>query len=192
MQRCASASSLEVYKREAPTSLHGYLATHPSIRSGDNKELHFFDNETIDWRAPEYARLLDRFELGTAVPAQLIDATPDLHLLAPVRTAHSPVQSARTPHLHLPRPHRTRLVPLADGSAQRRRNRCRSRMRSARGARACLWTRRRKTVGASSATSNVVFTEPRLHGSSTSCRASEFFFSVPMISRTTTQRHCDV
>ena len=58
------------------TSLHGYLATHPAIRSGNNKELHFFDDETIDWRAPDYARLIDRFDLGTAVPAQLIDATP--------------------------------------------------------------------------------------------------------------------
>ncbi len=38
------------------STLHAYLERHPQIGLGGSKELHFFDDETQDWRAPDYQR----------------------------------------------------------------------------------------------------------------------------------------
>ena len=38
------------------STLHAYLERHPEIGLGGSKELHFFDDETQDWRAPDYRR----------------------------------------------------------------------------------------------------------------------------------------
>lgn len=39
------------------TSLFEYLREHPGLQSPDRKELHFFDDEAIDWANPDYVRL---------------------------------------------------------------------------------------------------------------------------------------
>lgn len=37
------------------TALHRYLTRHPQIVGGSKKELHFFDDPTVDWSNPDYA-----------------------------------------------------------------------------------------------------------------------------------------
>jgi hypothetical protein len=44
------------------TALDDYLRSHPSIQMGRTKELHFFDDEALDWNAPDYAGLHSAFE----------------------------------------------------------------------------------------------------------------------------------
>lgn len=44
-------------QKAGTTSLFGYLAQHPQLLPPPRKELHFFDNETIDWRRPDYGSL---------------------------------------------------------------------------------------------------------------------------------------
>lgn len=39
------------------TSLFEYLSAHPDLAAPDRKELHFFDNEAIDWPRPDYSIL---------------------------------------------------------------------------------------------------------------------------------------
>ncbi|MFG1421102.1 sulfotransferase domain-containing protein [Roseixanthobacter liquoris] len=43
------------------TSLFEYLRAHPDLAAPNRKELHFFDNETIDWRQPDYGLLDSAF-----------------------------------------------------------------------------------------------------------------------------------
>jgi hypothetical protein len=38
------------------STLHAYLEQHRQIGLGGSKELHFFDDETLDWDAPDYRR----------------------------------------------------------------------------------------------------------------------------------------
>lgn len=38
------------------STLHAYLEQHPEIGLGGSKELHFFDNEALDWSSPPYGR----------------------------------------------------------------------------------------------------------------------------------------
>jgi len=38
------------------STLHAYLERHPQIGLGGSKELHYFDDETQDWGAPDYRR----------------------------------------------------------------------------------------------------------------------------------------
>lgn len=44
------------------TALDRMLRAHPSIQMSAKKEIHFFDNEQIDWSAPEYGPLHDQFD----------------------------------------------------------------------------------------------------------------------------------
>ncbi len=39
------------------TSLHAYLREHPALLTPSRKEIHFFDDESQDWTAPDYAAL---------------------------------------------------------------------------------------------------------------------------------------
>ena len=39
------------------TSFHAHLAEHPDLMPPTRKEIHFFDDESVDWRAPDYGRL---------------------------------------------------------------------------------------------------------------------------------------
>ena len=44
------------------TALHAYLAEHPGLNLAAEKEVHFFDDETVDWRAPDYGAYHARFD----------------------------------------------------------------------------------------------------------------------------------
>jgi hypothetical protein len=57
------------------TALHRYLRAHTQVFVPAQKELHFFDDEGVDWRAPDYAQLLHHF--AAALPEQMCgEATP--------------------------------------------------------------------------------------------------------------------
>ena len=43
------------------TSLFNYFCEHPDLQAPDRKELHFFDNEGVDWANPDYERLHGHF-----------------------------------------------------------------------------------------------------------------------------------
>lgn len=44
-------------QKAGTSSLFGYLADHPALAAPSRKELHFFDNERIDWSAPDYGQI---------------------------------------------------------------------------------------------------------------------------------------
>jgi hypothetical protein len=44
------------------TALDQYLRLHPDVQMADTKEIHFFDDESIDWENASYARLHLAFE----------------------------------------------------------------------------------------------------------------------------------
>lgn len=48
-------------QRGGTTALHFYLSQHLEIFLPERKELHFFDDEAIDWSAPDYTRLHRHF-----------------------------------------------------------------------------------------------------------------------------------
>jgi hypothetical protein len=39
------------------TALYSKLKDHPEINLSTRKELHFFDDEQVDWQSPDYAKL---------------------------------------------------------------------------------------------------------------------------------------
>ncbi len=47
-------------QRAGTTSLFSHLASHPQLSPPRRKELHFFDNETIDWSDPDYG-IIDKY-----------------------------------------------------------------------------------------------------------------------------------
>jgi hypothetical protein len=61
-------------QKAGTTALHSYLSLHPELALSKKKELHFFDDETIDWARPDYKKLeagMDREALkirGEATP----------------------------------------------------------------------------------------------------------------------------
>ena len=57
------------------TALFDYLGDSPAVALSKVKEVHFFDDETVDWVRPDYAPYHAHFE--TAAPAALLgEATP--------------------------------------------------------------------------------------------------------------------
>jgi hypothetical protein len=56
------------------TALFDYLADYPDVALADTKELHFFDDETQDWNAPDYAAYHARFPAAAGRPCG--EATP--------------------------------------------------------------------------------------------------------------------
>ena len=44
------------------TALDFYLRSHPQVQMAAKKELHYFDDETIDWGNPDYSRLQSQFD----------------------------------------------------------------------------------------------------------------------------------
>jgi hypothetical protein len=44
------------------SALDHFLRAHPQIRMANVKEIHFFDDESINWAKPEYTRLHDAFD----------------------------------------------------------------------------------------------------------------------------------
>ena len=63
-------------QKGATTALVEYLRDHPALQIPAIKEVHFFDNEEVDWRRPDYGLLHAHF--GWNDPAVLArgDATP--------------------------------------------------------------------------------------------------------------------
>jgi Sulfotransferase family len=61
-------------QKAATSTLHSMLVRHRHIARGDAKELHFFDDERLDWAAPDYTR----YHVRRTHAAQRIagDATP--------------------------------------------------------------------------------------------------------------------
>jgi hypothetical protein len=57
------------------TSLFRYLQSHPQLRAPEQKELHFFDDESIDWKKPDYQILHSKFA-GANVAGKAFEATP--------------------------------------------------------------------------------------------------------------------
>ncbi|MDQ0454093.1 sulfotransferase family protein [Rhizobium paknamense] len=57
------------------TTLFSYLREHPQINAPSGKELHFFDNESMDWEKPDY-QLLQGFFPEARPDALGMDATP--------------------------------------------------------------------------------------------------------------------
>jgi hypothetical protein len=47
-------------QKSGTTSLFAYFCEHPSLSPPSRKELHFFDEETVDWSLPDYS-VLDAF-----------------------------------------------------------------------------------------------------------------------------------
>lgn len=63
-------------QKAGTTALHAYLVQHPQIVSAASKELHFFDNERLDWQRPDYSLLEDAFEQPDDGRYLAFDATP--------------------------------------------------------------------------------------------------------------------
>ena len=51
------------------TALFDYLGDYPDIALADEKELHFFDDETLDWAAPDYRPYHAHFPTPDGRPA---------------------------------------------------------------------------------------------------------------------------
>ncbi len=56
------------------TALFDYLGDHPDIALADEKELHFFDDETRDWASPDYGAYHAHFPVPNGRPCG--EATP--------------------------------------------------------------------------------------------------------------------
>jgi hypothetical protein len=50
-------------QKSGTTALSKYLMGHPSVMIPEIKELHFFDNEDLDWEKPDYSILHRRFSV---------------------------------------------------------------------------------------------------------------------------------
>src|SRR5664279_4751517 len=57
------------------TSLFRYLEAHPQLQPPRQKELHFFDEESIDWKKPDYGLLHGAFDPGGSA-RKAFEATP--------------------------------------------------------------------------------------------------------------------
>lgn len=60
-------------QKAGTTSLFGYLKDHASLLAPSTKELHFFDNESIDWSMPDYGLLAGYFPDAIGIT---FDVTP--------------------------------------------------------------------------------------------------------------------
>lgn len=61
-------------QKAGTTALYDYLADDPAVGLSKVKEVHFFDDESVDWSAPDYGPYHAQFE--TAGPAIRGEATP--------------------------------------------------------------------------------------------------------------------
>lgn len=63
-------------QKGATTALVEYLREHPSLQIPAIKEVHFFDNEEVDWRRPDYAPFHSYFGWDDPGVLARADATP--------------------------------------------------------------------------------------------------------------------
>ncbi len=64
------------------SSLHGHFAEHPDLSPPLVEELHFFDDDTINWAAPDYSRLEANFSPGDGARLRF-EATPNYSFWPP-------------------------------------------------------------------------------------------------------------
>jgi hypothetical protein len=62
-------------QKSGTTALHAYLVRHPQIVGGYKKELHFFDDVSIDWNLPDYNAYHTKFP-ERSEGQMLVDASP--------------------------------------------------------------------------------------------------------------------
>jgi hypothetical protein len=62
-------------QRGGTTSLYAHLREHSALSPPSVKEIHFFDNETLDWAKPDYAPL-DSYFASNEGERQRFEATP--------------------------------------------------------------------------------------------------------------------
>lgn len=58
------------------TAIDSYLRHHPSVQMASVKEIHFFDDEQIDWSNPDYTRLHAQFDWSNAYIKVRGEASP--------------------------------------------------------------------------------------------------------------------
>ena len=58
------------------TALDAYLSLSPHVQMAKVKEVHFFDDETIDWSRPDYRLLIDQFCWTAGARLRRGEATP--------------------------------------------------------------------------------------------------------------------
>lgn len=79
-------------QKAGTTTFFRYLQAHPELAAPSRKETHFFDNEAIDWRNPDYGRL-EAFFPKKSGEQLAFDATP-IYLFWPLALerirAHNP------------------------------------------------------------------------------------------------------
>jgi hypothetical protein len=63
-------------QKSGTTALSYYLSKHNDIEIGFNKEVHFFDNEEVDWHNPDYSLLHSAFEREDSGKIVKGEATP--------------------------------------------------------------------------------------------------------------------
>lgn len=63
-------------QKSGTTALDSSLRQHPEIQMSKIKEIHFFDNETINWSNPDYIRLLSQFDFSSNKKFTRGESTP--------------------------------------------------------------------------------------------------------------------
>lgn len=61
-------------QKAGTTALFDYLADHPALNLSTVKEVHFFDDESVDWAAPDYGAYHAHFDLARS--GLMGEATP--------------------------------------------------------------------------------------------------------------------
>jgi hypothetical protein len=62
-------------QKSGTTTLGSFLAEHPELLRGDAQEIHFFDDEDVDWDEPNYDHFHERFPMRTS-PGAPFDVSP--------------------------------------------------------------------------------------------------------------------
>jgi hypothetical protein len=63
-------------QKAGTTALDIYLRQHPCIQMANVKEVHFFDDETIDWAKPDFSKLHGAFDWSAEWASLRGEATP--------------------------------------------------------------------------------------------------------------------
>jgi hypothetical protein len=74
-------------QKSGTTTLDALFRLHPAIQMADVKETHFFDDETRDWSAPDYAPLHARFSNDTRLKGEATPVT--LYWRPAIRRLHA-------------------------------------------------------------------------------------------------------
>jgi len=68
-------------QKSGTNTLHGLLSTHPDIAVGQRRELHLFDDQSVDWEHPDYAAYHHKF--GTADETKLWGECTPVYIYMP-------------------------------------------------------------------------------------------------------------